>query len=115
MYYLVKIGSENKIIEQCEESSHKYVIFNNYCRKNDIIKVKNRQEINDTCKKDGIYTYKISENKYIVLQCIYHSQGYVINEYVEKHNLYKLNFIYFFSKKNNIKYLLKDIIISGKI
>lgn len=110
MYYLIKNTDQIKIIDSCEHQAHKSVILNNYCMRNNIKRVDNRQEINDTCKEDGLYLYKISENKYIVLDCKYHSAGYIINKYIEKHTLYYLEFVYFIKSNNNIKNVIKDII-----
>ena len=110
MYFLVENTNQLKIIDSCEHQAHKSVILNNYCMRNNVIHVRNRQEINDTCKEDGIYTYKISENKYIVLDCKFHGSGYFINQYIEKHTLYYLEFVYFVKSNNNIITVVKDII-----
>jgi len=109
MYYLVINTNQIKIVDACELHEHRDIIFHNYCANNNIIHVSNRQEINKKCRKSGLYTYKVNDHDYIVLDCKYHPSNYLFNEYVEKHTLYHLNFVYFVKSEKSVLNVVKDI------
>ena len=87
MYYLIKKNLDGmiRIIGNCEKSSHRAVILNNYCVSNDIKLVNCRKDINDECRGEGqLYTYPIEDNRCVILDCTYHDKNLIFNSYVEK-------------------------------
>ena len=57
--------------------------------------VKDRQAINEVCKGEETYVYRIADNRYIVLRCIEHTGGLFMSRYIEKHTISWLDFIFY--------------------
>lgn len=109
MYYLLENQNSIKIVAGCNSRPLKYKLVESYCNNNNIQLVLNREQINLVCKDEGKYCYKLNENKYIVLHCIYHPDSYFRNAYVEKHFLYHLEYACFEKKNNNMIELCNQI------
>ena len=114
MYYLVVNTNQLKIVDSFESHKHRNLILRNYCIKNNIALVKNRQQINEQCRDNGLYAYKLNDYDYIVLDCIYHPSTFMFNGYVEKKTVYHLNFVYFVKDDQSVINVVKDIISFDK-
>ena len=95
-YYLVHKRNldDIKIVASCEKDSHKEVILNRYCRSNDIILVEDRPAVTANCQGNQLFSYQVSANRYIVLNCYEHPKTYIFNRYVEKEVAGELEFLY---------------------
>lgn len=96
MYFLLRIeGDTKKIVCHAKNNQLKTVMFANYCKVNNIEIFDNRQKITEEFKDKSLCTYKIGPERYIILDCTYHPQSFLYNEYVEKHIVGYLEFTYY--------------------
>jgi len=99
-YYLIHqdhsgFADKIHIVGSCKLHQQKEIILNNYCKNNSINLVPDRKTINEKCRGKELYTYKVSDNRYIVLDCTEHKSGYFQSGYVEKYTKEWLEFIFF--------------------
>lgn len=99
-YYLIHrdhpgFADKLHIVGSCKNHQQKELIINNYCKVNNMYLVKDRQAINEVCKGEETYVYKIADNRYIVLRCIEHTGGLFMSRYIEKHTISWLDFIFY--------------------
>lgn len=87
MYYLLfrdLINQETTIVSNCVNSVHRGVIVKNYCTSKNITLVQDETEIDAKCVDTNLFSYKVDEFDYIVLDCSKVNSGYIFTGYVEK-------------------------------
>jgi hypothetical protein len=97
-YYLVRYDEQFKkiqIVASCTCHTKKNIVLDNYCKNNDIKIVTDRVAVTENCKGVETFAYQIRDNKYIILDCIEHPDGYIRYRYVQKMVNGYLEFLYF--------------------
>jgi hypothetical protein len=96
MYYLVRknlnLDDTPKIVGNCSDPVHKYLVVKNYCIKKHIISIENEYEIVQKCTSNEVFLLKTSEDEYVIIQSNKIHDGYVFYGYVDQQIIGYLNF-----------------------
>jgi hypothetical protein len=106
-YYLIHrdhgLNAKIHLVGSCIKEESKDRVLKTYCKNNDINLVKDRDTITEVARGHEIYTYQVTDNSYIILDCTEHEAGYIRSRYVEKYIIGWLEFLYYSDKDPSLK------------